>query len=71
MVLSDHNAADSNDNEADKNPSKTKIPIHILYIITELAGILHTTFRTYATFQKVFYNLYLNVYVYGYKSQYS
>ena len=31
----------------------------------------HTTFRTYATFQQEFYNLYLNVYVYGYKSQYS
>ena len=31
----------------------------------------HTTFTTYATFQQEFYNLYLNVYVYGYKSQYS
>lgn len=29
LVLSNHNAADNNDNEADKNPSKTKIPIHM------------------------------------------
>ena len=50
MVLSDHNAADSNDNEADKNPSKTKIPIHILYIITELAGILLRGVSSFATF---------------------
>ena len=39
LVLSNHNAADNNDNEADKNPSKTKIPIHIRHIITELTGI--------------------------------
>ena len=36
MVFSNHNAADSDDNEADKNPRKAKIPIHILYIITGL-----------------------------------
>ena len=29
LVLSNHNAADNNDNEADKNPRKTKIPIHM------------------------------------------
>ena len=29
LVFGDHNTADNNDNEADKNPSKTKIPIHM------------------------------------------
>ena len=36
-----------------------------------IKGGLHTTFRTYATFQQEFYTLILNVYVYNYKSQYN
>ena len=39
LVFGNHNAADSDDDKADKNPSKTKIPIHIRHIITELTGI--------------------------------
>lgn len=38
---------------------------------TKAKARLHTTFRTYATFQQEFYTLYLNVYVYSYKSQYN
>ncbi len=29
LVLSNHNAADNDDNKPDKNPRKTKIPIHM------------------------------------------
>ena len=29
LVFGNHNAADSDDDKADKNPSKTKIPIHM------------------------------------------
>ena len=36
MVFGNHNTADNDDDETDKNPRKAKIPIHILYIITEL-----------------------------------
>lgn len=29
LVLSNHNTADNDNNKPDKNPSKTKIPIHM------------------------------------------